>query len=116
MKRIICVALAGAISAVAFSDAPALARDDYRGQYWYQKYFGPTETVGYRSDGNEALPRGEVQVRVFDQGFYNPHHLRRAAKRPEIYALARESQFDNEVALMIDARSGDVISAVVLPH
>jgi hypothetical protein len=30
--------------------------------------------------------------------------------------LAREAEFDNEVVIAIDARSGQVIDAVVLPH
>ena len=116
MKRMLCVAIAGALSAVALSATPAAAQD-YRGQYWYHKYFGPTDPHPYRArEGRDALPRSEVQIRAYDQGFYNAHHLHHAADRPEIYALAREGEFDNEVAIVIDDSSGQVISAVVLPH
>ena len=115
MTRILCVAVGAALAVAALGAAPAQARD-YRGQYWYQKYFGPSEPRAYRGEGRETLPRGELQARAFDQGFYNAHHLHHAADKAEIYALAREAEFDNEVAIAIDARSGEVISAVVLPH
>ena len=64
----------------------------------------------------DRVAREELIVRTYDQGFYNAHHFHHASDRPEIYALAREAEFDNEVAIVIDARSGDVIDVVVLPH
>ena len=115
MNRIFCVAIAGALGMVAAA-LPAAAQD-HRGSYWYHKYFGPSDPRPYRPrEGRDALPRWEIQTSAYDQGFYNAHHLHHAADRPEIYALAREGEFDNEVAIAIDDKSGEVIAAVVLPH
>ena len=115
MRRTISMAVYG-LGFIAVCTLPTAA-EEYRGQYWYAKYFDASERhVDRAAENREALPHGEMQIRAFDQGFYNAHHLHRAANRPVVFALAREDQYDNEVAIVIYEKSGDVIQAVVLPH
>jgi hypothetical protein len=113
MKTLSCVAIVGGFLA---ANAVPTAAQEHRGLYWYSKYFGPTEIASYRGREGEGLPRWELIERAFDQGFYNAHHFHHAASKPEIYALAREAGFDNEVAITIDPQNGEVIESVVLPH
>ena len=110
--------LFGLVLAVAFGAVAAPANaDDYRGVYWYSKYFGhDSQPYAPQPDEREGLTRGTIEISAFDQGYYNAHHLRVVRDRAQVYALARESQFDNEVAIVVDAKTGDVINAVVLPH
>ena len=110
------IAIAGVFGMLTAAVMPAAAAD-YRGLYWYDKYFGAADPHAYRGiEARNAIPREELVARAFDQGFYNAHHLHHAVDKPEIYALAREGEFDNEVVIAIDARTGEVIDAVLLPH
>jgi hypothetical protein len=110
------LAMAGAFGLLT-ATAPSAGAADYRGSYWYDKYFDADDARPYRPrEERDDLDRDEVQELAAEQGFFNAHHLHRAADRSEIYAMAREGEFNNEVAIVIDARSGDVTEVVVLPH
>lgn len=105
------------VGAIAVSTLSGAAEEEYRGQYWYSKYFGASDRhIDPALVGREVLSRAELQVRAFRQGFYNAHHLHHAANRPVFYALAREDDCDNEVAIVMDDQTGRVIAAVTLPH
>jgi hypothetical protein len=90
---------------------------DERGLYWYAKYFGRTEARPYVARGErDGLSAWELRQRAYDQGFYGAQHLHHSVGGAEVYALARETWFDREVAIVIDAHDGHVLDWVVLPY